>query len=74
MGALGGGLGAIWAPRVAQDGPRVEKHGSLTAPWDPKIEKFRHFFEFFCIVLRCFFEAVFGRPRDLIFRGFVDDF
>ena len=44
MGALGGGLGAIWAPRVAQDGPRVEKHGSLTAPWDPKSNDFGHFF------------------------------
>ena len=81
LGGSWGPWGAVWgpsgppgSPRTAQSRKRVEKAGSLTAPRDPKMDNFRYFFEFFCIILRCFFEAVFGRPWDLIFRGFWDDF
>ena len=81
LGGSWGPWGAVWgpsgppgSPRTAQSRKRVEKAGSLTAPRDPKMDNFRYLFVFFCIILRCFFEAVFGRPWDLIFRGFGDDF
>ena len=84
MGALGGGLGAIWAPRVAQDGSRVEKHGSLTAPWDPNMENVRYFFVFFalfCVVFsRRFSEGLgtsfledFGMISEVMFDVFLMD-
>ena len=67
MGALGGGLGAIWAPRVAQDGPRVEKPGLLTAPWVPKMDKFRYVVLFVLHYLAMRFRRRVGKASGLHF-------